>query len=198
MLPDFPEFKAELSKFLLAQIRQKINQTSPILRGIKRFTQHEGSLHKYEQLPEGAVVENQFQMSSAETQTHVEEVPQLIGPKLDAKLDELAAQMVAHMEKSLFKTIEDSCDQAGTTVHAQGQPMSPELLLEMMGKMQMDFDETGRPTASFVIHPDLLPSTKAVAELIENDPELKRKHEELLERQRAAWAARESNRKLVD
>jgi len=118
MQPDFPEFKAELSKFLLAQIRQKINQKSAILRGIKRFTQHEGSLHKYEQLPKREVVENQFQMSSAETQTHVEEVPQLIGPKLDAKLDELATQMVAHMEKSLFKTIEDSCDQAGTTVHA--------------------------------------------------------------------------------
>jgi hypothetical protein len=198
MLPDFAELKAELNRVLLAKLRRKIDEKSPVLRGIRRFIQREGTVQRYEQRPHGKMIENQFQMRSAQVQTTAEEVPTLQGPKLDAKLDELADQMVASMEKSLFKTIEESCDRAGTTLHAQGKPMSPELILEMMNTMELDFDQNGNPTASFVMHPDVVPSATAAAEQLENDPELKRKHKQLLDEQREAWAARESNRKLVD
>jgi hypothetical protein len=85
-----------------------------------------------------------------------------------------------------------------TLVDAGGKPVSPEMLLEMIDTVQMEFGPDGQPRHSFVIHPDMLPAVKKIADQMENDPELKRRHAEILERQREAWAARESNRKLVD
>ena len=89
-------------------------------------------------------------------------------------------------------------EKAGTSIDAGGKPVSPEMLLDMMSAVQMEFEPDGTPSQSFVIHPDMFPALKKVSDQIENDPELKRKNTEILERQREAWAARESNRKLVD
>ena len=70
--------------------------------------------------------------------------------------------------------------------------------MQMMDKVEMEFDQTGKPTTALVFHPDMTESFKKVAEQIENDPELKRSADAILARKREAWAARESNRKLVD
>jgi len=46
--------------------------------------------------------------------------------------------------------------------------------------------------------PLVVQALKKLNEQIESDPELKRQYEQSLRQQRAAWAAREDNRKLVD
>ena len=53
----------------------------------------------------------------------------------------------------------------------------------MIGRVQMEFDSNGNPTQRFVAHPVTVPELQKVASQIENDPELKRKHEELLQAQ---------------
>jgi hypothetical protein len=62
------------------------------------------------------MIENEFKMSSAEIETSVSEIPTLVGPKLDAKIEELADKTIAQMEGGLFKTIADSCDR-GRVAH---------------------------------------------------------------------------------
>ncbi|MBZ5655289.1 MAG: hypothetical protein LAO56_08410 [Acidobacteriia bacterium] len=197
MLPDFPVLKAEVLKIILAKLRQRVDTGDPVLRQVGRFKQHEGTEMRYEQQG-GATVEEGFEKIGTEFKVLLDEVPTLVGEKLDAKLEEIAQQLIPQAARAFFKKVGESCQKAGTSIDAGGKPVSPEMLLDMIGSVQMEFGPDGMPTSSFVIHPDMLPALKKVSEQIENDPELRRRNAEILDRQREAWAVRESNRKLVD
>ncbi len=197
MLPDFPELKLELKKVLFLRIRRVSVQKEPVLAGIRHYIQHEGSRQRYEQLS-GKSVEQEFKTIGVEFTIPAKDVPTLVGRKWDVKVDEIAEKYAGEMARGLFKKVEEVCDETGNAVSGGGRPLSADLFLEMMSRMETDFDSDGRPTATFVTHPDLMPSFKKIADEIENDPELKRRLEDITRRQREAWTAREDNRKLVE
>jgi hypothetical protein len=197
MLPDFPALKNEVQKISFAKLHQRVDTGDPVISRVKSLAQHEGRQMRYEQLG-GTTIQEGFEEIGARFVVSIKDVPTLVGPKLDAKLEEMAQELIAQAAKMFFKKMGESCQRAGTSFDAGGKPVSAEMLLEMMNNVQMEFGPDGKPTQSFVIHPDMLPAMKKVAEQIENDPELRRRHTEILERQREAWAARESNRKLAD
>jgi hypothetical protein len=68
----------------------------------------------------------------------------------------------------------------------------------MMDMGEESFDKTGKPTNTFVIHPDMFPALKKASEEVENDPELKGRLESINRRKFEQWIARENRRKLVD
>ncbi len=197
MLPDFPALKAEVEKIATARLRARVDAGDPVLSQIKKLRQREGGQMRYQQHGGGTVQEG-FERIGAQFEVSLTEVPTLVGQKFDAKMENIARELVSHLATAFFKKMGESCEMAGTSINAHGRPVSAEMFLDMISTVQMEFGPDGKPTHSFVIHPDMLPAVKKVAEQIENDPELKRKHAEILERQREAWAARESNRKLAD
>jgi hypothetical protein len=197
MLPDFPALKAEILKITLAKLRHRIDTGDPVLSQVKRFKQHEGQQMRSEQFG-GGTNETGFEKVGTEFTVDIADVPTLVGEKFNAKMELMAQELISQSAKYFFKKVGESCDKAGTSIDARGKPVSPELFLDMINTVQMEFDPNGKPTQSFLIHPDMLPAVQKVSEQIENDPELKRKHEEILERQREEWATRESNRKLAD
>jgi hypothetical protein len=197
MLPDFPALKAEIQKILVAKLRHRVDTGDPVLSQVKRFVQHEGQQMRYEQYG-GGTAQSGPEKIGTEFTIRPAEVPFLIGEKLDTKLEEMAQELISKSAKMFFKKMDESCKEAGTAIDVGGKPVSPEMLLEMMSTVQMEFGPDGKPSHSFVIHPDMAPALKKVVEQIDNDPELRRRHAEILERQREAWAARESYRKLVD
>jgi hypothetical protein len=197
MLPDFPALKAEAQEIALVKLRHRVDTGDPVLSKVKHFKQHEGQQMRYEQQGGGTVQEG-FEKIGAEFKVLPADVPNLVGEKLDAKLEEMAQELIGQSAKAFFKKVGEISQKAGTSIDAGGKPVSPEMLLDMMSAVQMEFGADGNPTQSFVIHPDMVPALKKVSEQVENDPELKRRHAEILNRQREAWAARESNRKLAD
>lgn len=197
MLPDFPAIKAEVQNLVLTKLRRRVDTGDPVLSQVRRFRQHEGTQMRYEQHG-GKIVQEGFEKIGTEFTVLPADVPTLVGGKLDAKLEEMAQELISRSAKAFFKKVGEISQKAGTSIDAHGQPVSPDMFLDMMSKVQMEFGPDGQPTQSFVIHPDMLPALHRVSEQIENDPELKRKNEGILERQREAWAARESNRKLAD
>jgi len=126
------------------------------------------------------------------------EVPTLIGEVLDKKLRSLADQLGAHKMRALFARIEECTDQTGQKLDAKGAPIDGRMLLDIMEMGEVGFDRFGRPTTSFVIHPNMAPALKRASEEVENDPELKRRLEAINDRQRQQWLDRENRRKLVD
>jgi len=197
MLPDFPALKAEVLKLVLTKLRQRVDTGDPVLSRVRRFRQHEGTQMRYEQQG-GSTVQEGFEKIGTEFTVLPTEVPTLVGEKLDAKLEEMAQELISRSAKAFFKKVGEISEKAGTSVDASGKPVSPEMLLEMFSKVQMEFEPDGKPSQSFVIHPDMFPALQKASDQIENDPDLKRRNAEILERQREAWAARESNRKLAD
>jgi len=197
MLPDFPELKAELERITVAKIRHRTKTIDPVLSQIKRFTQHEGQEFRYERV-DAPTTQNGPEVIQSKFEVQVAEVPYLVGEKLEAKIEEMAQELAAQEGKLFFRKVEESCDEVGNSRDVGGQPLSAELLLELIGSVQADFGPDGKPTGQFVIHPDLAPALMKAKEEFDRDPELQRRHAEILERQRAEWTTRQSNRKLVD
>lgn len=197
MLPDFPGLKSELERAIVARLRYRVDTGDSVFSLVKKFIQHEGTLMQVERHGQETVREG-YEEIGTEFTVPIADVPNLVGGKLDAKLEEIAQNLISKSARAFFRKLDESCDRAGTSYSSGGKPLSPEILLGMLEKADMEFDADGRPTQTFVLHPDMLPGFKKVMEQIENDPELKRRHSEILTRQREAWADRENNRKLVD
>jgi hypothetical protein len=68
----------------------------------------------------------------------------------------------------------------------------------MLEKMQIDFYPDGTPHEIFVDGPLLTPERMAAVDKeFESNPELKRKFDEMMEKKKEKWSAREADRKLV-
>lgn len=154
MLPDFPELKGEIQKITLAKIRHRTTTIDPVLSQIKRFTQHEGHELRYERV-DAPTIQNGPEVIQTKFEVQIADVPYLVGKKLDVKLEEMAQELAAQEAKLFFRKVEEVCNEVGTSRNAGGQPLSAELILEMIGSVQADFGPDGKPTAQFVIHPDL-------------------------------------------
>ncbi len=163
MLPDFPALKGEVLKIILARLRHRVGTGDPVLSQVTRFKQHEGGQLRYEQQGGGTVQEG-FEKIGAEFKVLPTEVPTLIGEKLNAKLEEMAQELMRQAAKNFFKKVGEISEKAGTSIDAGGKPVSAEMLLDMIGSVQMEFGPDGKPTNSFVIHPDMLPALKNVSE----------------------------------
>jgi hypothetical protein len=197
MFPDFPSTKAEVSKAITRRITAIEMEMNPVLAQMKSFTQYEGRTLAYEQVEFG------MKMQDAEEQKvsfeiRLDEVPQLTGQALEQKLRSIAGKMAALRMKTFYARMDEATEQTGNRFDAGGQPPSGKMLLDFMGMGEWGFDKTGKPAMSFVIHPDTLPALKKAADEVENDPELKRRHDEIVSRQREQWLDRENRRKLVD
>jgi|SRR5713101_8441378 len=110
----------------------------------------------------------------------------------------LADQSGAYKMKSLFARIEEATEQTGQRLNAAGKPIDGRMLLDMIDMAEGGFDKSGKPTNSFIVHPNIMPALKKASEEIENDPELKRRLESINSKQLQQWVDRENRRKLVD
>jgi hypothetical protein len=197
MLPDIPDTKLAINNNLMAALKRKIEADHPILAQIKSVTQHEGHVHEYEQIGFGMVSDG-FREIGVPVTLLLDEIPNLVGEKLWQKVAGIADGIAKQQMQMFFQTLDESTEKAGTKIDGEGKPMTADKLLQVMEMAQVDFDRSGRPTSSFVMHPDMVETAKKIDEQIKNDPELKSRAEEIRRRHYESWLARENNRKLVD
>lgn len=197
MLPEFPALKSELTKIASVMIRRMVRASDPILAQVKSFTQHEGLNLRYERF-QAAPIESGPQRIQVPVELKPEEVPTLVGEQFSARLDGIAKVVVRQEMKHFFDKVERDSKEVGTALDAEGKPLTGAMLLDALSLPQGEFDEDGHSHSQIVIHPDMAPALKRAGEEIENDPALKQRQEEIFERKRNEWRARESNRKLVD
>lgn len=100
-------------------------------------------------------------------------------------------------ERMLLDTVSDAAEKVGNVVSAEGKPFSVAKLFEMLETVQIDFDQQGLPK---------MPTLVAGREIIEQfealqtkpeDPELEKAFNDLIQRKKAEWLAREADRTLV-
>jgi hypothetical protein len=86
---------------------------------------------------------------------------------------------------------------AGQVESAKGEPISPEQILRVMERIEMNFDDDGKNQLSLVIHPSRTEKFAAALRRLEEDPVMRQRHEDLLARKKEAWRVREASRRLV-
>lgn len=90
-------------------------------------------------------------------------------------------------------------DEVGQVVDAGGKPLDAELIFRAIESVQIDFDDDGNHhNFSIVVGPELYPRLQEELQKIADDPVLKRRHDELMDRKWMEWRDRKAARKLLD
>jgi hypothetical protein len=100
-------------------------------------------------------------------------------------------------ERPVFEGLDKTLEAAGQVDDAKGAKIAPELILRMLERIEMEFDDAGQNHLTVVIHPDKMPAFAAASRELDEDPVMRERHRELIERKREEWRVREASRRLV-
>ena len=189
----FPELEEKLNRLIEQYLNNVISGSSPLLNNITRFHCFEGNKSLIRR-PSGEEEETEKRYSSGGTELPVEKI--LYGNIEDIfeHYKQAAVAMAYEQEKFLLESIEITVQNTGNVVDAKGQPLSPEIILQIMEKVEINFTEDGKSmTSSFACSPILREKLQPLLDDLKKTKEYK----ELIERKRSEWRDREANRTLV-
>jgi len=193
MLPDFPKVRAGATKILEAWFEGRRGQRLGIMQQMKNVVMHEGhrtSLHRWD----GSVEQKPMKKLGAPIRLMREDLEKKgLGAVLEA-LDKTAQDIADKQGKFFFQRLNETLEETGQTLDAQGQPLTFDLVLDLFEKMEFDFDEHGQPVwPTMMCNPLMLEKVRKW----EVTDEQKARLAALVEKKRLAWRDREGDRKLV-
>jgi hypothetical protein len=198
MLPDFPEVKTELDRKARVLMRLHTALSNPVLRQIRTTIQHEGDRHTYGTV-DGQVRDMEYHQIESAMEFSMSELPDLTVEQIFARLEGAAQNMTRQMAQSMFRQISAATEEAGTSVSAGGQPLTFDLYLESIERMEVEFDEdTGQPTFQIVVHPSIAQRLQELATEWQANAECHARYKALMKRKYEKWREREARRTLVD
>jgi hypothetical protein len=197
MLPDYPSIKRKIKKKFVEAVEKEI-QKDPLLSTIKSHHVREGDRLTSSSI-DGYSESVEYKTMTAKFEITKEEIINKGPDAIFSKVDELAKEMVKQKSQLIFNKMEEVTERTGQVVDAKSKPLSPQLILEGLEKVAIDFDEYGKPIfPSLVLSHDQYEKIKDKIPKWEADPEFQKKHKELIEKKRQEWIDRENCRKLVD
>ena len=198
MIPDFPEEKERLMKFWTKYLSAKHKEFLGSFGGFATYRIHEGHQWSFRRT-DGSEDSQQYQDIQEQLEVEFSEVPNLGPDEIREKLDKVAEKTARQEIRVIFSEIDRAIRETGNEVNAHGQPLSKELFLQTIERMDMDFDEKGDwiPPTIFM-HPDLWEAKKNEIRSWETDSEFQMKHNAIIDRKKEEWCDRENRRKLVD
>jgi hypothetical protein len=195
MLPDFPETKRLFARFFNAYMRRKVREVSPFGM-IRSHYIHEGRAMRVTRADQSESKSN-LEVLSSPMEIRFDELEGMTLEKTIEKCDALSVDMArkqaefvrAHLSRELPES---------QAVDAKGKKLDAELMIETLEKMQIEFYPDGTPHEIHLDGPAFDPERMAaVTKEFEEKPELGKKFNDLMERKRDEWRAREADRKLV-
>lgn len=198
MLPDLPKLKADIAQVFHLILKKRLNAYLGVVGEAPRSIIKEGR-NPVTLRPDSSRDETALKLTSAETIFKLEEIPHLSAEQRIAKLDTVAREMANQISSHAFAKINEAVDKVGNVVDAKGKPLSADAIFEMLETIQIEFEPDGikHKELTVVIPPGLAGKVKETMEKIHQDPELRKRHEDIINKKREEWRAREAARKLV-
>lgn len=195
MLPDFPETKSLFSRFFRTYMRRKVREVSPYGAVQTRYL-HEGRAMKITRADRSESTSS-MEGLSVQLEIKFDEIESLTLQKAIEKYDAMIADMVQKHAHFVRERMSSEIPES-QTLNAKGRKFDAQVVVEMLEKMQIDFYPDGTPHEIFVDGPSFTPERMAAVDKeFESNPELKRKFDEMMEKKKEEWRAREADRKLV-
>lgn len=196
MLPDFTKAKENVSEMLLSMLS-------------KRAREYKGEIAPKEyRIFEGCelstITDNGKELLtrpkeiSGKVSIKTEDIQSGNPLKVLHLIDQMALQMAQEQSKMMFTELGKICTEANQKIDFKGAKFNPDMLLQIMEKILIEFDADGNmKNLMFVVGPQMADRVKDEMEKADKDPEFRKKHEALMARKRGEWRAREASRKLV-
>ena len=195
MLPDFPETKRLFSRFFRTYVRRKIRQISPYGIAQTRYL-HEGRSMKITRADQSESTSGMEQLS-AYLEIKFDEIENMTLQKAIEKYDAMIVDMVQKQTHFIRERMSSELPES-QTLNANGRKFDAHVAIEMLEKMQIDFYPDGTPHEIYANGPIFTQERlAAVGKEFDSNPELKKKFDEMMEKKKGEWRAREADRKLV-
>lgn len=195
MLPDFPDAKSMLLRRFLSAYGQQVDRG---VLPLPWFCQHEGDRNTL-QREDGTIHESAPGTLSVDFEIPKDQLPNMSLADIERHYVSAGRNMAGQLMGSLFRAVDRATEQAGTAIDASGRPLTSDLFLDLLDRVELDFDSTGSMIPpSIVLHPHMWEAIKDDVAGWETDREFLRRYRPLIERKREDWRERESRRKLVD
>ena len=187
------EYDRAFSAFANGALQKLMAKKDPVLRNIKRV-QAEQIPTVQNTMPSGEVVEGKPFRTEMKFSLGVDAMMNGNVEAFAIALDEMAMDGLKQLMPNLFERIGSLSEAAGTTVDARGEPLSYELLLRGLEKIEIDFDENENPILpTMFVGPDLHAAWQKLAPPTESQ---QRAFSELIERKKREFNDRRRHRKL--
>ena len=197
MLPDFPAVRNEMDDVLTRFLRARVMHHEGIVSEIAQHTIHEGSRNSIIR-PDGKEDETEMVQLEEEMKLKWKDLATLDLAGAAAQLDKVAAGIAAQKSKHFFETLGQAAEKVGNVVDGKGRPLSPDVILEVLSTIQIDFDELGNPSnLNIVIPPSQQERAADIAKQFTEDNSLRRRYDRVIEQKKEEWRAREATRILV-
>lgn len=198
MLPDYPEFKKECVEIVRERlVKVRDDCVSPFGPNKEAANHFEGD--KFEVIradgtgePEPYTrVEENFFFKNAELE-------KLTLEQLLNKYSELGESMGRQQFGIMLNAISNAVQGTPNDVKTSEQDLV-EQIFTSLERIELDFDAEGQPSKlQTIAAPGMAERLREAHEKIENNPELKKRYDELINKKREEFRDREAARKLVD
>lgn len=197
MLPDFPKLKGKIVETINRYLQDLVRQ-EPLLSQFREERVFEGNKMS-SNTENGQSNQSSYKKLSASYSIKREDVITKGPTVFIENIKNVAEEIKKQQAELVFNKLSEVTNETGNVVDAKGKPFTFELFMELLEKIEIDFDDQGKPSMPMlVVSPelgiklkDLLPKWKA-------NPEYTKRFQEVIEKKRKQWSDRESNRKLVD
>lgn len=197
MLPDCPALKAEIQTVLIRYLRIQVHRRLGVFSDVPRQIVHEGESLRTSRA-DGTTEDSEMKAASAEMMMKYSDVPSSTPRERIAKLNKMADEMASQMAEHLFGSLNKTLERAGRSVDHKGKPFDAETILAALESIELEFDSSGHHSPlTMVISPAMSERVHAAFEQLEKDPNLRARHQTLIERKFSDWRDREAARKLV-
>ena len=196
MLPDYPKLKSQLEEKLSTRIREESTSPSSPLSRIPRVQVFEGSKSIMTRA-DGTEATIEFTEMRVEMEINAKDVENMTFDEMLARYKSAGEDLARQQAKHFYSEIDKSVEEVGNVVSGKDRP-NVEDFFEMLEKLWIDFDDNGQPTGqSIYTGEENYETILKMIEQIENNPELKKRHNAIMELKKEEWRVRESRRKLV-
>ncbi|TDK19963.1 hypothetical protein E2F46_16480 [Luteimonas aestuarii] len=196
MLPNIQSLKNELQEIINRHIRSESHRKMGALSLSPVQIIHEGDQMRTLRA-DGSSDVSDMKMASGEVSIPTSKVGTLTIEERAKLIDELSEGMAKQMATHFYGEIDRVLEATGQVVSQAG--MTPlESVFAVFEKVHLDFDESGNIKGLVIsAGAGAIEGLKKVEEQITSDPAISQRWEELMERKREEWRAREASRKLV-
>ncbi len=187
------EYEAPFRAFTRIVVNQLMAELDPVFGKITS-TQSGPIPISQNTLQSGKVLESPRIMAEAMFELKSQDILNCNVDAFAAGLFEIAKGHLDQMMPGFFSHVAAICEASGNTIDARGKPITHELILQMIDKLEIDFDAGGNPVMlTMVVPPEIGAKIQALPPLSAAQLQA---WDDMIERKRRDFNARRRNRIL--
>ena len=187
---NIPEYESSALRFI-SDVLQGFMSVDPLFSGIERdYTTHRGPIRN---VPGDTPLDQSMFTVSGESSLSWDSIHNGKIDDYTRFLSDISESQRKSLARHFFKNISEITDATGQSVDAKGQPLTVDLILDLLEKVEFGFDDDGNPQYPTLVLP---PAAIERLKTLKFTPEQEQRRTQIIEEKRARFNASKRTRRL--